>query len=56
MSETTKCPECGGRMKLSRVTRRGSLRCKRRDCTACGHADRILLREEIAKIIEVTRK
>ena len=35
-----KVPECGGRMKFSRVVDCGSFIDKRRDC-ACGYADRV---------------
>jgi hypothetical protein len=55
MSDLQTCPKCGGRMKFSRVKQRGNFIDKRRDC-ACGHVDRVLIRQEIAKIIEVTKK
>lgn len=57
MNDIQRCPRCGKQMKLSRVHAVGStLISKRRDCCACGHADTVLLRMEVAAIIEVVKR
>jgi hypothetical protein len=43
-------------VKLSKVIDCGGFTSKRRDCTQCNYADTALIREEIVKVIEVSKR
>lgn len=53
---THECPQCAGRMKFTHTGRYGSFSSKRRLCPKCGHADRVLLKIEIVRIVEVQKR
>jgi len=55
MTALQTCPQCGARVKFSNVKDRGGLTSKVRTCQ-CGHVDRILIRQEIAAILEVAQR
>jgi hypothetical protein len=55
MTELQTCPNCGGRVKFSRIHQVGSSTSKRRDCPKCGHADTVLI-QEIYRIVEVAKR
>ena len=55
MSTANTCPKCGKRMKFSRVVAHSTFVEKRRDCR-CGWSDKVFVREEILKIIDVVKR
>lgn len=51
------CPQCGERLRHGRTTRVGHNIARRRDCAACGYADRAIYQPEIIlKTLKVRRR